>query len=290
MNYLSMVMSATWDRHSLIGILVCALGWSPISLAQPLGPGIPDPGLRIYGKLLETPSDVEGETITWTFERVDDDSETFFGTSRMWKNEAGEQLYELDVPFEQVVDAVLQRRSANTLVWSEVPLTYELRASLGELPLRLVPGDSAWSLSSRDRGEVIRVDLLPRDLSNTEDSDGDGFADIWEFVRWRTLRWGADDTPDGDGLTLREIWEGDALAAERAGRSAMRIEVSVEEGAFVMRWQSEIGVRYEVLSGASLTGPFNHLAGPLSMDSDEGEVRVEMDTSPFRFFQVRALD
>jgi hypothetical protein len=132
--------------------LVAVFAW-----AFPAFAGIPEPGILMYGQVLDDNGDlVTAGTLTWSFEA--DDAETPPVVIHTELDEisgvGGPYSYRVVVPFESAVED--SPVDTGVIPLSETPLDYTRTAQIVDTTISM---SHAVSLSKDNRGTVLRVDV-----------------------------------------------------------------------------------------------------------------------------------
>jgi hypothetical protein len=240
----------------LAGLVLCAMP----GLSQSL-PGIPEPGLTLYGDVRNVTG---GGNIRWTVGTmrwtVTPAGGTPITVETQLRNINDQFSYVLRIPYETVLPGFVL--SPNTLELTQTTNTYNRSTTVETVAATIVaPATSQFTFSAQQRGRLERVDL--RVSLAVSDRDGDGIPDAWETA----FGLNPDDPNDAksdtdhDGLT--------AYAEYRAGTDP-RSEQSVfkfisvqphQQGGILVEWSSVEAKTYtlerstDVLTGYSAIQP-----------------------------------
>jgi hypothetical protein len=121
------------------------------------------------------------------------------------------------------------------------------------------------------------------------DADSDGLPDAWEQARFGTLNYGANDDPDGDGLTNWEEWQAGTDPLQ-AGSAFAAQQGAAEPTGFRLRWASVPGKSYDIeFKDEMLPGDWNSLTS--NIPANAGTTTDYLDSSavglPQRFYRIK---
>jgi len=233
------------------------------ALAQSL-PGIPEPGLTLYGEIRNTTGGGDVRlilgTLQWTV--VPDAGAPITVTTEL-KNINDQFSYVVQVPFQTVLPGFAL--SPTALQLNSSPTDYVRTAEVDGVSATIVaPATDTFSFSSADRGRLERVDLTV--AVAVTDRDGDGIPDAWEtqFGLDPDDRNDGDLDLDGDGLTNAGEYAA-GTQPDDAGSSFRFIEVSADPAVGVaVRWASVAGKTYTIERSTQLLDDFLPIAAGVS--------------------------
>jgi hypothetical protein len=183
-----------------MGLLASLILCATPGLSQSL-PGIPEPGLTLYGDVRNVAGGgnlrlIVG-TLRWT---VTPAGGTPITVESQLRNINDQFSYVARIPYETVFPGFVL--SANTLELPQTALTYNRSATVDGVAATIVmPATSQFTFSALQRGRLEQVNLQVSLI--VLDRDGDGMPDTWETTFGLDPDNAADaqsDT-DGDGLT-----------------------------------------------------------------------------------------
>jgi hypothetical protein len=243
-----------------IGALAAVVVSATPGLSQSL-PGIPEPGLTLYGEVRNVAGGQNIRMITgrlrWTVKPV---SGTAIPVEAQLRNINDQFSYVLRIPYETVLTGFVL--SPNALALTQTPTTYDRSATVDDVAAALLaPAASQFTFSAQQRGRLERVDLQVSLVAS--DRDDDGMPDTWETAFGLNPDNPSDAASDADhdGLT--------AYAEYRAGtdpndaQSVFKfIHVQPhQQGGIVVKWSSVEGKTYtlerstDVLTGYAAIQP-----------------------------------
>ncbi len=160
---------------SLAGLVLCATPGVSQSL-----PGIPEPGLTLYGEVRNVAGGgnirmIAGK-LRWTVQPVGGNPIT---VETQLRNINDQFSYVLRIPYETVLTGFVL--SPNTLELTQTATTYDRSAAVENVPATIAaPGTPQFTFSALQRGRLERVDLQVSLVAS--DRDGDGMPDAWEIA------------------------------------------------------------------------------------------------------------
>jgi hypothetical protein len=249
--------------------------------------GIPEPSLVFYGTIRNTALEnvrVNTGTLSWRFREPGSGWSKVFTTGIT--NLLDQFCYVLEVPCEQVVSSSL---STNALNLSGTAKQFDCSAVWcdGAPAMFADPSQTNLTLSARDRGRMIRLDLII--ATPCEDIDVNGLCDSWELQYLGYIGVDPDDDPDKDGMSNRDEYRTGTnpldhesvfqfLTMEYLGGSQVRVE-----------WRSADGRRYALLRYPSLTST-NYVTvqtGILATTSNMSFVDTNAPSGGVAFYRVK---
>lgn len=285
-----------------LGLVACAAqllgGTEPI-----LPPGVPEPGLILWGTVSSTTAPDQPlpiEQISWSVSdggRIANFATTTQPPARIRTIE-GIDHFVLQVPFDtrrfgevSLADPSASGRTSFEL--NDTPTALICRPTVNGAPATVLsvarvpaPGPDV-SLQGPDpasRGLVLRVDLAISTPSGTYEEWAES---IWGSATHPDARRDAD--PDGDGVDNEGEFE--AGTDPRDPASALRIlqlTLSTEQDSMTIEWRSVATRRYQVESAPEANGPWTAL-GPKA-EGDEATTRLNLGLeaqAPQGYYRVR---
>jgi hypothetical protein len=275
--------------------------------AQPAPPGVPEPGLVIWGTVVNVQNPSQAVTITSASWSVSDTTRTavFDTASRpavRIVNQGGQSFYVLEVPFDtrtlgpvNLSDPATVGGPSSFELKSGSPPIYSLTPTFNGVlaSVRAVDGLSASGgtvpisgFNAGVRGRVIRVDLSILPPADLYDAWAAGF-----FGSLNDPRAGKGLDPDGDGFNN----ESEYLAGTdpKDKDSALRIlTISPVAGQLQVKlqWQSAADKKYKLESATQAEGPFAEVGAVVSGTGGTAQANVARDAAePGRFYRVRLV-
>lgn len=257
------IMRTNQQSHlgGIIALAVLAFGGAG-ALAQSI-PGVPEPGLILYGQVRNVPTGnslLTYGTLRWTITPAGGAPVTVLVTLT---NINDQFSYIARVPFESTLGGAFTL-SPGALALSGAPINYARSATLSATPAGtqqsatiVSPALATFTFGAADRGRLERVDLLVS--LPFFDTDGDGLHDNWERTYFGDLRYGVDDDPDRDGMSNRDEQEAGTSPNDPQSRFAF-IDVAADpQGGIAVRWSSVARHTYPVQRSGDLTEGFTDL-------------------------------
>lgn len=232
------------------------------SMARPQSiPGVPEPGLILYGQVRNT--DTGGSLLTygtlrWT---IQPPSGSPITVGVMLTNINDQFSYVVRVPFESVLSGFTL--SANTLALSNTPVSYNRSATVNFQPATiLAPATPSFTFGPADRGRSERVDLqvtLP-----FVDTDSNGLDDNWEMTYFGHL--GVDPNADLDHDGMKNSAEFKAGTNPNDAKSLFAfVHIQPDPlGGIAIRWSSVALKTYTVQRSSDLLIGFSNLQTSLA--------------------------
>ncbi len=249
----------------LAALMLCAIP----ALCQSL-PGIPEPGLTLYGDVRNVAGGGNIRVIVgklrWTVQPVGGNPIT---VETQLRNINDQFSYVLRIPYETVLAGFAL--SPNTLELKQTATTYDRSATVETVGATLVaPATPQFTFSAQQRGRLERVDLQVSLAAS--DRDGDGMPDAWEIA----FGLNPDDPNDAkadkdqDGLTnLAEYLAGTNPNDAQSAFKFVNVQPHLQ-GGIQVEWSSVEGKTYTlersldvltgyaaIQSGISSTAPKN---------------------------------
>jgi Bacterial TSP3 repeat len=167
-----------------LSVCVCILALAgQIAPGLVRGQGIPEPGLLMYGSVVNVNGNVPvtSGAVAWTFTA----GATTVTAAATLASFNSQFFYVARVPFESVLPGLTP--SAKTFPLATTPTTYSRSASFAGIAAQIVRSSrntlTSFTFGSPDRGFLERVDLQVNIITNPlADSDGDGMSDAAELA------------------------------------------------------------------------------------------------------------
>lgn len=275
--------------------------------AQPAPPGVPEPGLIIWGTVVNAQTPSEAVTIrsaSWTVS--DGTTNATFdvttGLAVRIVNQGSQSFYVLEVPFDtrtlgsvNLSDPAIVGGSRSFELKSSNPPVYSLTPTINGVlaNVRTVDGVSASGgnvpvngFNAGVRGRVIRVDLSilpPPD----------------PYVDWATRFFGSSNDPraakgldpDGDGFNNESEYLAGTDPTQKSSVLRILTFVPVDGQLQVnVQWPSATGKRYRLESATQPEGPFTELGAVVSGNGGLVQTAVAREgTEGGRFYRVRLI-
>jgi hypothetical protein len=260
----------------VVGLSAAATG--PLSAASPIPPGVPEPGLILWGSVVNatnTSQPVQIDSASWT---VTDGITTAAYSSATRPavqifTQGDQTYYVLEVPFDTRRFGSIQLNDpANSGVksfplQSASPPAYLMTPTINGVPgsVRSIDGAPATGtnlpitgFTATVRGRVIRVDLAITPISES-------------FEQWATRIFGSSSLPtaapgadpDGDGFTNGSEFAAGTNPLDPA--SVLRLfQVTFNASQATLGWQSVASKRYILESASNANGPWTDAASILA--------------------------
>jgi hypothetical protein len=230
--------------------IIFAAGFCSVSGLSQTIPGIPEPGLVMYGTVRNTIGAVSyrltSGTLIW---RVVAPNKTINITLPL-TNLVDQFSYVVQIPYETVLQGFTL--SPNALQLTTGPSIHTRSATVNGVNANLVaPTQPTFTFSAQDRGRIERVDLTVS-IPFT-DADHDGLPDDWERQYFGHTGFGASDDPDRDGVSN--------LAELQAGSNPNEFRlVSVQPaviGGLTLQWVSQDYSSFSLQRSSDLSTGFS---------------------------------
>ena len=288
----------------LVGTVACIVGTSfrvPDVAASAIPPGVPEPGLVIWGTVVNQTNNqpITIASATWS---VTDGSNTAVYSSASIPatrivNFNGQSFYVVQVPFDtrQIGTVVLadpatvgvssfQLRSSSPPTYTLTPTINGALASVRSVDGAPSPGNNlpVSGFIAATRGRVIRADLAITPVANDYDAWAAGhFGSSSHPDAARTA------DPDGDGLN--NFGEFTAGTDPKSASSVLRIlTLAVQSTETVLGWQSVTNRNYLIERALSPEGPWNN-ASPVVPGASPTTQRGVPAGQAKEFYRVRVM-
>ena len=293
-----------FDSVSLrsLGAALLAAASLPLGAQQPLvPPGVPEPGLVIWGHLVNATSPGEPlliESVNWS---VSDGIRTALLTAHSRpavriRNLDGHSLYVLEVPFDT--------RSFGPIALAEpVPTSFELQPSAAPVLTLLATANgqpasihaidrnpasgsevAIAGLASAERGRVVRVDLAIQPAMTS-------------YAAWATAIWGSASLPqaaplaDPDGDGLNNGGEFEAGTDPTNPTSTLRLlTLSVDPATrdVSVQWLSVADRNYQLETATDVNGPWREVGAVVPGTGATTQARLpDQAAEPRAFYRLR---
>ena len=304
----------TYDKH-INWIFLWVFATSAAAQTPPAIPGVPEPGLVLWGTVVNSASGVPVSltSASWTVgQNTPVKSATYDGTTKppvRIISQGGQTYYVVEVPFDTRVmgSVTLTDPSLPTVSESERLNSFELKASsppsytltptmngaaatvraIDSAPASgtNVPVSGFTSVGSTGRGRVLRVDLAITPLTETYD---EWAARLLGSASGNGAR-SAD--ADNDGATNEHEYLAGTLPNDKT--SILRILTigrSDISGQVTLGWQSVTGKTYQIETATALNGPWTLYTNAVpSQGAASATTLPATPTDPKRFFRVKAV-
>jgi len=227
-------------------------------------PGIPEPGLILYGQVRNTTTGALQTygTLRWTIQPPTGAPITLFASLT---NINDQFSYVLRVPFESVISGFIP--SPNTLTLSSTPVSYTRTPAVSPTAVTytaatiVTPAIGTFSFGVADRGRSEHVDVqvaLP-----LVDTDGDGMDDNWEMAYFRTLSRDGTSDFDHDGMTDLAEYKAGTNPTDVQSRFAFLSVGPDPLGGVAVQWASAALRQYTIQRSGDLLTGFTNLQSNL---------------------------
>ncbi len=301
-----------------IKIFTASLVWLPLILqaqTPPAIPGVPEPGLVLWGTVVNAASGVPVSltSASWTVgQSAPVKSATYDGTTKppvRLVSQGGQTYYVVEIPFDTRVmgSVTLADPSLTTVAESErlnsfelkatSPPTYTLMPTMNGVTANVRAIDSAPASGTsvpisgftpsgtNGRGRVIRVDLAITPPADPYDAWATRYIGSTTGNGARTF------DADGDGATNEQEYLAGTLPNNNA--SILRILTigrSDASGQVTLGWQSVTGKTYQIETATALHGPWTLYTSSVRSESEiTNKTLPATPADPKRFFRVKAV-
>ena len=245
----------TWQRWLLL--LICARLAGALS-AQTL-PGIPEPGLALYGAIQSTnaggSNDWSSAVVTWL---VTGNNSTSAVTSTII-GVNGQYFYLARIPFEtRQLAGTTFGATSNFLALNAAGASYtrsaRVNGSSASIAFSSLGHAGSFTFGPGDRGTLERVDLS---------TNRETFAQ-WALRRFGTTSVDPNADPDGDGMTNYQEYLAGTNPLDPQSKLALYEIHPDPRGGLAISWQTLPGQVYAVFRSSDLARGFTRLQGALS--------------------------
>lgn len=278
------------------GTFLCSAGSS-------IPPGVPEPGLILWGNIVNTTNTSQPISITSASWSVTDGAQTSV-YSQLTRppvrtfTQGDQNYYVLEVPFDtrrfgtiQLADPATEGVNSFQLASSSPP-TYTLTPTInGALAtVRFIDGAPAGGgsvpvagFNSNVRGRVIRVDLSITPVSESYD-------------QWATRIFGSvgspnaapNADPDHDGLTNAGEYAAGTNPLD-ASSTLRLLQISVTANQATLGWQSIASKQYVIESATNVVGPWTNAASVVAQSALAQAILPRTPAGPPAYFRVRVV-
>ncbi|MBL9168210.1 MAG: hypothetical protein JNN07_10755 [Verrucomicrobiales bacterium] len=290
-------------------LVIFVLSWlsAVTAVSQPAPPGVPEPGLVIWGTVVNVQNPSQGLAITSASWSVSDGTRTavFDTASRpavRIVNQGGQSFYVLEVPFDtRTIGPVslsdpastggpssFELKSGNPPVYSLTPTINGVLASVRAVDGLNTTGNAVpiSGFNAGVRGRVIRVDLSILPPADPYDAWAAGF-----FGSLNDPRAGKGLDPDGDGFNNEsEYLAGTDPKDKDSVLKILTISPVAGQLQVNVQWQSATGKKYKLEGATQAEGPFREVGAVVPGTGGTAQANVARDAAePGRFYRVRLV-
>jgi len=253
------------------------------AVAQSL-PGIPEPGLTLYGEIRNTAGGPNLRltlgTLVWIVQPATGNPIT---VQTPLRNINDQFSYAVRLPFETVPTGFTL--SPNALLLSPTSVAYTRSATINDAPATFVTTtQNSFTFSTAERGRLERVDLQVSLV--VVDTDGDGIPDAWESQHGLNSNNPADALldSDSDGMSnLEEYLSGTDPTDSQSRFAIIRITANDADGTLI-EWSSVEGQLYSVERSTALDSGFILIAPDLPSTPPMNSILDTTASAPGPYF------
>ena len=290
--------------NRILAAMVCLIAstvWQA-DAASAIPPGVPEPGLILWGSVVNATNTSQPISITSANWSVTDGTSTGVYTAQSRPavrtfTQGDQSYYVLEVPFDtrrfgtiQLGDPINEGVKSFQLL-SASPPTYLLAPTINGVPanVRFIDGAPAGGtnvpvagFNATVRGRVIRVDLAITPITES-------------YEQWATRIFGSSGLPsaspnadpDQDGLTNAGEYASGTNPLDPS--SVLRlVQITFTGNEATVEWQSVASKRYVLESATNVTGPWSDAASILASTAST-QTRVARSAGLPMFFRVRLV-
>jgi hypothetical protein len=262
---------------------------------------VPEPGLVIWGSVVNATNPAQPVVITSVAWSVTDSSNTaIYAASTRPPTQivalGGQQYYVLEVPFDtRTFGSVTLAKPTNSFeLKSSLPPTYTMVPTINGVPasVRSVNGSPATGtnylepgFTATTRGKVVRVDLAIVPPTET-------------YEIWAARYWPPDDAnaartadPDGDGLNNEgEFYAGTDPKSPASALRIVTLTVNTNQTQVTVGWQSVSNKNYRLEAAPNVDGPWAEVGSPVQGAANSTQANLSRNPAdPKSFYRVRLL-
>jgi hypothetical protein len=235
-----------YKTSKLLPAIAIVLLLVPMILSAQSPPGIPEPGLTLYGVVNNTAAGgarLTSGTLVWTIQPPT--GSPILVTVNL-VNINDQFSYVLRVPFESVPAGFTL--SANALALPSASTSYTRTATINNQPATIVaPAPGSFSFSSAERGRLERVDLTVATTVETYET--------WaQRIFGRTNN--RNEDPDGDGVSNYNEFVAGTDPLDKNSLFKVILIQPAAPGGILIEWSSVAGKSYSIERSASLLTGF----------------------------------
>lgn len=279
---------------------------TPSLHGQTIPPGVPEPGLVLWGAVVNKTNTSQGVTITSASWSVTDGTKTavYSAATRPATrivNSGGRTFYVLEVPFDTrrigtvtLADPAIVGIDSFELKAASPP-TYTLTPTINGVVASVQAIDGAPGsgnnlpvpgFTSATRGRAIRVDLAIVPPLNDFASWAAGF-----FPNPNAPEAARTADPDNDGLTNEDEFAAGTIPTDK--NSTLRIltlTLQPELNQVTVGWQSVTTKAYVIEAASDLNGPFTGVGNPVPATGDTSQTKVNTPPGGLQqYFRIRLV-